>query len=454
MGGGTSYGFENDVWRSTDKGVTWVLMNASAGWSPRYLQSSVAMPDGNIVLMGGAGVDGLKNDTWRSTNNGATWTLMNASSGWTVREMHSSVLMPDGSIVLMGGFPGNYWMYNSLNDVWRSTDEGATWTLMNAGAEWLPRCSQSSVSLPDGSIVLMGGDVVSTLKNDVWRSTDNGATWTLMNASAGCSPRTCPSAVSMPDGSIILTGGLEGSKIKNDMWRSTDYGATWTLINASIELTPRAQYNCVGLPDGSIVLMGGVHVDTRMNDVWRFMPAGSSEQNPLHIYRTPGIYQVSQQVYNNNGDDSEQITGYITILPPMPTNISLQSGWNFISVPKTLAPGNNTGSVFSKVEMGGHSAWMWDESQNPPAWIPILANTPIQPLYGYWIYSASDTYVNLTFETYDSFYPAPVPPSRSLPAGWNAVGFTADFPTSARNTYLSVQSSWVNSMGFDAGNQR
>jgi hypothetical protein len=42
--------------------------------------------------MGGYDGVGGKNDTWRSTNNGATWTLMNASSGWTVRWVHTSVI--------------------------------------------------------------------------------------------------------------------------------------------------------------------------------------------------------------------------------------------------------------------------------------------------------------------------------------------------------------------------
>jgi len=41
-------------------------------------------------------------------------------AGSKIRE----VLMPDGSIILMGGYDGSSW----LNDVWRSTDNGVTWT--------------------------------------------------------------------------------------------------------------------------------------------------------------------------------------------------------------------------------------------------------------------------------------------------------------------------------------
>ena len=79
---------------------------------------------------------------------------MNASAGWSARTGHSSVVMPDGSIVLMGGFDGT----SEFNDVWRSTDNGATWTQVNASAGWTGRDGHSSVVMPDGSIVLMGGN--------------------------------------------------------------------------------------------------------------------------------------------------------------------------------------------------------------------------------------------------------------------------------------------------------
>ena len=97
--------------------------------------------------------------------------------------------------------------------------------------------------------------------------------------------------------------------------------------------------------------------------------------------------------------------------------------------------------------MGGHSAWMWDVTQNPPHYVAILANTPIQPLNGIWIYSTSNIAVTLKL---DNSNPTNSPPSRSLPAGWIAIGFTGLTPTSARDTYLSVQPSWTTSMGFNA----
>jgi hypothetical protein len=66
MGGGVEFiSANNDVWQSRDNGITWTLMNASAGWLPRYHHNSVVLSDGTIILMGGLDLISLKNDTWR-----------------------------------------------------------------------------------------------------------------------------------------------------------------------------------------------------------------------------------------------------------------------------------------------------------------------------------------------------------------------------------------------------
>ncbi|MEN6343074.1 MAG: PQQ-binding-like beta-propeller repeat protein, partial [Methanospirillum sp.] len=295
MGGQAAAGKQNDVWRSTDNGATWTQMTASAGWSARVAFTTVALPDGSIVLMGGQDSTGFKNDVWRSTDNGANWTRMTASAGWSARYLSASVVLPDGSIVLMGGGSsgGNS---NNKNDVWRSTDMGATWTQMTASAGWAARNSHTGRALPDGSIVVMAGDSSGGYRNDVWRSTDMGATWTQMTASAGWTGRVSPTSGVLPDGSIVLMGGNSGSR-SNEVWRSTDLGATWTRM-ANAGWSARWAHASVVLPDGSIVLTGGYDTANK-NDVWRLVTAGSSAQNPSHTYALGGTYTVALQAYND-----------------------------------------------------------------------------------------------------------------------------------------------------------
>lgn len=267
MGGEDAGGLKNDTWRSTDGGNVWTRINASVDWVKRNSLVGVVIPNGSIVITGGEG-SALRNDTWMSTDGADSWTRINDSSGWIKRSYLTGTINPDGDIFIMGGSKGGG-VY--LNDTWRSTDDGKTWTQMSASSGWTERELLRSVALPDNSIVIMGGYIsAAEYENDVWRSTDDGATWTEVNSSAGWVKRASHTSVVLPDGSIVLMGGLiPAGTALNDTWRSTDLGATWTQMNASSGWTKRYAHTSVVLPNGSIVLMGGVMPPgTVLNDTW------------------------------------------------------------------------------------------------------------------------------------------------------------------------------------------
>jgi hypothetical protein len=349
MGGEDGSGnFKNDVWRSTDNGVTWTQMTPSAKWAARAYQSSVVMPDSSIILMGGKdGSGNLKNDVWQSTDNGVTWTQMTSNAGWSPRWTHSSVVMPDSSIILMGGRE----LSGDKNDVWRSTDNGATWNQMTANAGWSARMQHSSVAMSDGSIVLMGGgDSIKGWKNDVWRSTDNGATWNQMTANAGWSARSGHSSVAIPDNSIVLMGGYSGRGF-NDVWRSMDNGATWTRLTASAGWSPRWAHSSVVIQDGSIVLMGGYAADKSWkNDVWQFTPAVSSVRNPLIIAPIPTTIQTLPTVSHTSSADSNATLPIIIILAVVLLGGGVYAGYHL----KTNQSGNQPQVIAVKEPENGH----------------------------------------------------------------------------------------------------
>lgn len=115
-------------------------------------------------------------------------------------------------------------------------------------------------------------------------------------------------------------------------------------------------------------------------------------------------------------------------------SLSLRSGWNFISVPKTLAPGSNTAAaLFSGVDTDGHTPLAFDA--NKSKWDTISGSDPINTLTGYWIYAAAPVSIPLT-------YPKdPAPPAvKTLYPGWNAIGLSAGQPTAAANAFPGI--SW------------
>jgi len=380
MGGQDSVGYKNDVWRSTNNGTMWTEVNTNADWSARYGHTSVAMPDGSIVLMGGNAAASYYNDVWNSLDNGASWTKVNASAGWTARKWFTSVAIPDGSIVLMGGYDGTYY-----NDVWNSTDIGATWTqVTTSGTMWSARNGHTSVVMPDGSIVLMGGNDGSSL-NDVWRSTNNGTTWTQMKANAvnanNWSARSGHTSVAMPDGSIVLMGGRDSGGYKNDVWRSTDIGATWTRVNASAGWSARDSHTSVVMPNSSIVLMGGIDgSSTRYNDTWLFQPANSSAQSPSHTYTAAGTYNVSLQAYNAVGYNSTRKAGYITVTGSTTPVASFSSRNTSTSVATNSTSQGWAGvapftMVFNDTSTGPPTSWVWNATNVTGNNVPFYINT-------------------------------------------------------------------------------
>jgi len=128
---------------------------------------------------------------------------------------------------------------------------------------------------------------------------------------------------------------------------------------------------------------------------------------------------------------------------PYDYNLTLGEGWNLVSVPKKLAPGYDTGSIFNNVVTEGRTIWEYDGVIHN--WVPIYADTPVLPLYGFWIYSKSPTTVPLKFDP----NPLQIPPTRNLVKGWELIGFTGTIPASARDTLISVRNTWTQAMGFD-----
>jgi PKD repeat protein len=309
------------VWRSTDQGKIWTVQTESYK-SDGYPDQAVSLSDGSIISIASIFTFTAHDEVLISTDKGKTWAVQNASPGWCWRSEESIVVLSDDSIVLMGGYKSGSDPTQFLNDTWRSTDKGKTWTLQTASAGWTQRQRSASALLSDDSIVLMGGQDGHQNYADTWRSTDKGKTWTLQTASAEWGNRSDAIAAALPDDSIVLMGGRtwdEYTPTNYDVWRSTDKGKTWTQILAHAVWGPQYGQPALILSDGSLVLLGGNDDGRDLIGVWRLETAGSTVQNPAHTYTNAGAYSVVLRAYNPAGYNSTRKTGYITANAP--TNV-------------------------------------------------------------------------------------------------------------------------------------
>ena len=129
------------------------------------------------------------------------------------------------------------------------------------------------------------------------------------------------------------------------------------------------------------------------------------------------------------------------------SGISLMPGWNFVSTPKRLSVGNNTGLIFANVNTVAHSIWRYNATSQ--LWESVTPATTISPLDGFWVYSGSQTSVPLNFDT----NPLQTPPTKALASGWNGVGFGDVNPATAHDTLSSVGGLWSIAIGYDANGQ-
>lgn len=87
---------------------------------------------GNNVMMADYGSSTATKKLWKSTNGGTTWTDITANVPISVAIRHFHAVQSDP-------FTGHWWLASGDNDnqcnIWKSTDVGATWTLMGGGSQ-------------------------------------------------------------------------------------------------------------------------------------------------------------------------------------------------------------------------------------------------------------------------------------------------------------------------------
>jgi len=346
----------NDVWSSVDNGVSWQIMNYGT-WPARSSHTSVVTPgkdrpeQKNIVLMGGYistgnGGDVTDSAVWLSQDYGKTWSEVN-SSAWPGRADFTSVVMRDNSIIVMGGHALNAGADDYLNDVWKSNDDGKTWHLQTASAPWSGRSGHSCVVLPDDSIVLFGGmDRGWNELSDVWQSKDEGVTWRKLTSSAPWGKRALHASVVMPDGTVVLTGG-NSAGILNDVWiwspvsssekspshtysAPGNYTVTFQVANAAgYDRLQKSRYitvqpsepllaNFTATPRSGIAPMIVQFTDVSLGKPtlwdWDFGDSTphSTQQNPSHVYTIAKTYPVSLTVATKDQKNTTTRKDFIT----------------------------------------------------------------------------------------------------------------------------------------------
>ena len=207
-GSTSSFAFDGSpgfgVARSTDGGTTWTVL-ATSTFAGRRINSIVPTTltgSGGQVVLAATLFDG--GGVWRSTDSASSFTLVSGAGGTGLPSGGVSSLVPDPTNTLRfyAGLP-NASGGGASAGVYRSDDGGVTWTAVNTGLTGLSTSRRILLAVGQGTGVvysmIIGGTGSSNTLQGVFRSANQGATWTAMGVP---SPQIFPGAQGIIHGAI------------------------------------------------------------------------------------------------------------------------------------------------------------------------------------------------------------------------------------------------------------
>jgi len=257
---------QGHVFRSTDNGLSWT--GATNGLVDSF--GGILLPNAFVVGANGRVLRGGPNASWQnrigsplfySDNQGATWTEVPLPFGSTARN-------PAGiSVSDLVAHQGALYFSDALSEgVWKSSDNGLTWT---AAGEGLPTAPFLNFAKTYYAVASAGNALLTaTAARGVFRSTDGGATWTqAVNGIPGVvdSPLlggrswSATDVVGAPDGTAFAV-------VDSRLYRSRDGGASWTEAGSGVLQGPNPFVPSVIQPNARKVELLGDRVFVSSSD--------------------------------------------------------------------------------------------------------------------------------------------------------------------------------------------
>ncbi len=217
------------VWKSTDGGTTWAPKTEALG---SLSCGSLAMdPNNSSVLYLGLGdpFDGTGIGLVKSTDGGNNWSAP-VFLGAATEIPKVMVASTNSSIVLAATNAG----------LFRSIDAGASWSNValatgQAGAPYVWDIAWGGASTFAVTLEANPAAATGTTDGQIWRTTDNGATWTRgtgVTKASGVGRISIASAPSARTTMYAMAAIPNATTITDlaDMFKSLDGGASWTAL--------------------------------------------------------------------------------------------------------------------------------------------------------------------------------------------------------------------------------
>ena len=231
--------------------------------TPRQFHTSALLPSGKVLVAGGLGMDGQGSFLTLSSAelyDPATGLWTPAGNMSVPRWSHSMTALADGRVLLVGGFANNSPSAPPLQSAEIYNPATGTWTM--AATPGFARANHHAVSLPQGQVLVTGGNDATNCLGSAEIYDPVSDRWTATASMSG--PRRFHSLTLLPSGRVLAAAGgdctttvLSSSEIYDPV------AATWS-AGASL-IQARREHSATLLQSGKVLVAGGDGAASQIN---------------------------------------------------------------------------------------------------------------------------------------------------------------------------------------------
>ncbi|MFN1835402.1 VPS10 domain-containing protein [Balneola sp. MJW-20] len=228
------------VWKTENAGITWTPIFDN---QPSYSIGSLTIdPHNPAVIWVGTGEDvggrhvGFGDGIYKSTDEGRTWTNMGLKES---QHISTILVHPEDPDVVLVAVQGPLWNKGGERGLYRTDDGGESWNKVLGDDEWTgatdivvdprePNVMYAATWQRHRTVAAyMGGGPGS----GIHKSTDGGLTWTeLKNGIPGSNLGKIGLAISPQDPDIVYAA-IELDRTEGGLFMSDDRGASWNKMS-------------------------------------------------------------------------------------------------------------------------------------------------------------------------------------------------------------------------------
>ncbi|MGI8916606.1 MAG: hypothetical protein ACR2JY_23005 [Chloroflexota bacterium] len=215
------------VYRTTNQGGSWTLINSGLPSPLSVFVLAVSASSPQTLYVGGYNFANNTPQLYRSTNSGGSWSAVGSGLGANVSVQALAIDPTNANNVYLGTNAGVY-----------KAGDGAAFTVL---AGMGTRNVQALTLDPTNSAVIYAGTNPNS-DGGVWKSSDNGATWTQQNSGLPSGSGVYDLAAT-PGSSTTFYAAVGASPTTTSLYKTTNAGANWSALSgvsavSSIDVSP------------------------------------------------------------------------------------------------------------------------------------------------------------------------------------------------------------------------